>query len=263
MDINKNYYETLGITPSAELAVIKAVYKALANKYHPDKNIGNAAQAEVKMRQINEAYEVLSDSSKRAAYDAARNKADEAVFEETEETLQSAEDLLAELIEKDWAVAEKYHPDVKACVEKLNRISRSLVLPFKIYVLNEQLFSKAKQIGNLMVEDYLRSYFGKDETILQYAYELLVDGDREAARELNRAIRVLGKDVQPEALIQSIDEEYQTEHLEREQEALEERREKDRRVKLANEKEQKRQDTIFYIWVFLIAGFMILIFLFS
>lgn len=218
MDINKDYYAVLGVTPSAELAVIKAVYKALANKHHPDKNLGNKAQAEAKMREINEAYEVLSDSAKRAAYDAARNKSDEAAFEETDESVKQAEDTLAQIIQSDWATAEKYHPDLKICVQHLEAISRTLVLPFKIYVLEEKQFAKADEIARAMIGDYLQAYFGKDTRILKFAKQLLVDGDIAAAKELNKVIRVLGRTIDPISVIDRISAEYRTRAWLREQE---------------------------------------------
>ncbi len=64
----KNYYEILGVDKKASDADIKAAYRKLAMKYHPDRNQGNAEAAE-KFKEINEAHETLSDSQKRAAYD--------------------------------------------------------------------------------------------------------------------------------------------------------------------------------------------------
>ena len=64
----KNYYEILGVDKKATPEEIKAAYRKLAMKYHPDRNQGNAEAAE-KFKEINEANETLSDSQKRAAYD--------------------------------------------------------------------------------------------------------------------------------------------------------------------------------------------------
>jgi molecular chaperone DnaJ len=61
-------YERLGVSRSATQEEIKKAYRSLAKKYHPDRNPGNA-QAEEILKGINEAYEVLSDSEKRANYD--------------------------------------------------------------------------------------------------------------------------------------------------------------------------------------------------
>ncbi len=67
MDV-KDYYATLGVDRKAAADDIKKAYRKLARKYHPDINPGNA-QAEAKFKEINEAYEVLSDSDKREKYD--------------------------------------------------------------------------------------------------------------------------------------------------------------------------------------------------
>jgi curved DNA-binding protein len=64
----KDYYKTLGVDRNAEAKEIKKAYRKLARQYHPDVNPGDKA-AEERFKEINEAYEVLSDSDKRRKYD--------------------------------------------------------------------------------------------------------------------------------------------------------------------------------------------------
>ncbi len=64
----KNYYETLGVSKTANDKEIKQAFRKLAKKFHPDAN-PNDPSAEGKFKEINEAYEVLSDIEKRAQYD--------------------------------------------------------------------------------------------------------------------------------------------------------------------------------------------------
>lgn len=64
----KDYYEVLGVEKGATDAEIKKAFRKLAVKYHPDKNKDNP-EAEQKFKEINEAYQVLSDADKRAKYD--------------------------------------------------------------------------------------------------------------------------------------------------------------------------------------------------
>ncbi|MGC9967996.1 MAG: DnaJ domain-containing protein [Syntrophobacteraceae bacterium] len=65
---NRDYYETLSVSPDATPEEIKKAYRKLALETHPDRNPGDA-RAEERFKKINEAYGVLSDSSKRAQYD--------------------------------------------------------------------------------------------------------------------------------------------------------------------------------------------------
>src|SRR5215510_6252506 len=64
----RDYYEILGVTRTAKEDEIKKAYRKLARKYHPDLNPNNK-QAEEKFKEIQEAYEVLSDADKRKKYD--------------------------------------------------------------------------------------------------------------------------------------------------------------------------------------------------
>ncbi len=64
----RDYYEVLGVDKSADDAAIKKAYRALAKKYHPDANPGNA-EAEKKFKEASEAYAVLSDPDKKRQYD--------------------------------------------------------------------------------------------------------------------------------------------------------------------------------------------------
>jgi molecular chaperone DnaJ len=68
MSQKRDYYEILGIAKNADEAEIKKAYRKMALKYHPDKNQGDS-EAEEKFKEAAEAYEVLSNSEKRAQYD--------------------------------------------------------------------------------------------------------------------------------------------------------------------------------------------------
>src|SRR3989442_12512534 len=68
MAIKRDYYEVLGVGRNASAEELKRAYRKLALQHHPDRNGGNP-QAEARFKEINEAYEVLSDQSKRQRYD--------------------------------------------------------------------------------------------------------------------------------------------------------------------------------------------------
>ncbi len=68
----KDYYKVLGVEPGAGEAEIKTSYRRLARKFHPD--VSKESGAEEKFKSVNEAYEVLRDAKKRAAYDQLRTR---------------------------------------------------------------------------------------------------------------------------------------------------------------------------------------------
>ena len=64
----RDYYEILGVAQDADAKALKSAYRKLALKYHPDQNPGDE-EAEAKFKEVGEAYAVLSDPEKKAAYD--------------------------------------------------------------------------------------------------------------------------------------------------------------------------------------------------
>ena len=83
---NRNYYDLLEISKKASPEVIEKAYKALVKKYHPDLYEGDKFEAEKILKKINEAYEVLSNSEKRAAYDSTLH--DDSISKEDYDKLQ-------------------------------------------------------------------------------------------------------------------------------------------------------------------------------
>ena len=67
-ETKRDYYEVLGVDKNADDAALKKAYRALAKKYHPDVNPGDA-EAEKKFKEASEAYAILSDPEKRRQYD--------------------------------------------------------------------------------------------------------------------------------------------------------------------------------------------------
>lgn len=72
MNRSKDYYKILGVIREAEDVVIQGAYRALAQRYHPDKFPDGAAESYERMAEINEAYRILSDATLRAQYDQNR-----------------------------------------------------------------------------------------------------------------------------------------------------------------------------------------------
>ena len=128
MDINKDYYSILGVLPTAEDAVIRAAYKALSQRYHPDRN--SSEDAKVRMTEINAAYGVLSDSTKRTEYDKARGDSSTSDYETYEADGGDASWL--EEIASDWATVVEFVPEADKERRSLAKISYRLALLYQL-----------------------------------------------------------------------------------------------------------------------------------
>ena len=78
MAVKRDYYEVLGVSRDASNEEIKKAFRKLAFEYHPDRNRDDGAEA--KFKEVNEAYEVLSDADKRASYDQFGHSGAESLF---------------------------------------------------------------------------------------------------------------------------------------------------------------------------------------
>ena len=212
MNTEKDYYAMLGVLPDAEDIVIKAAYKALAQRYHPDRFGGSQAAAHAHMSELNEAYAVLSDQEKRKCYDqlrGARTQSGSSAFADVEENAPPGEDPLA----KDWRIAVKYYPDLAALEQRLSGFSWKLANTYRAYLLETRQFDTRASVAGLMEAHFLGTYFGDNERYLDFARKLIVAKQRKAALALNDAIRVLGSNADPRRVIPKIARDFRVMHL--------------------------------------------------
>ena len=95
MAAKKDYYETLGVQKTATDEELKKAYRKLAKKYHPDANLDNKAEAEAKFKEVNEAYENLSDEDiEKAVKDAEAHASEDKKKKEEIEVRNNAESLV-------------------------------------------------------------------------------------------------------------------------------------------------------------------------
>ena len=95
--MNKNYYDILQINQNAPPEIIEKAYKTLAKKYHPDlQEENNKREAEEILKEINEAYEILSNPDKKALYD--QNLKDETISQEDYEKMYVQNEKLKEAL---------------------------------------------------------------------------------------------------------------------------------------------------------------------
>ncbi len=203
-----DYYAVLGVLPSAEFIVIRAAYRALAHKYHPDKYRADDPSAGEKMREINEAYSVLSDEQKRQAYDSEREQHREDAFDFDDVEIRSAFEEADVTTISDWLVAVEYYPDLIDLLKHLKQTSPKLAFAYRSTLLEGKDFKSRVQIAQDLEKEFFDDYFGRDPKLHEFARILVVAGRRSALRELSRAISVLGKDADADLVIARIKEQF-------------------------------------------------------
>ena len=209
-----DYYRILGVLDDAEDIVIKAAYRALAQRYHPDKWTGSKDEATKKMADINEAFSVLSDPAKRKAYDEGRGKSR---FDESD---SEEEDGLLSSIQRDWQIATEYYPALVQSARDLAEISKTLEFTYKAIILERKAFKESEQVAKALEKNYLEKYFGTNTKILAFAKSLIINKHKDAARELNKAVSVLGSDIDPHQIKSKIMQKFNLEDFERRATAL-------------------------------------------
>jgi len=202
----KDYYRILGILDDAEDIIIRAAYKALAQRYHPDKWKGNSDEAHRRMADINEAYATLSDNEKRRKFDEEYFK-NRARDETAEEEDADESNFIGDEIEA-WAMALEFFPLIKSEYEELSKISLILANTFRAILVEKQAFRKSEELKANLEADYLRRYYGENIRVQQFAKELLVKGHKKAAINVNKIVRLLGQSLEYEQIYKKISTEF-------------------------------------------------------
>jgi curved DNA-binding protein CbpA len=208
MGNTKNYYSILGVLPTAEPVVIQAAYRALAMKYHPDKWTGDKTTADRRMREINEAYQVLSNEQSRKRYDGARPKMEFDDYDFDSDATNDAFRDAEQAQRSDWEIALEYYPDLDAICAELRRTSTKLAFAFRTTLLETRNFTGREELAKQLRASFMETYFGRNPTILEFARTLIQGGYKDAAKELNRAVTVLGANADDGLIIGRIREKF-------------------------------------------------------
>ncbi len=130
MGANKNFYQTLGLLNDVDDVVIKAAYRALAQKHHPDKFKTNKELHTQKMAQLNEAFAAIGTKAKRKAYD---------------------ESLRVSTAKQEKKAAADVHAPNQELIEKLEQSAMDEMV---VVALFEKVFSQTIQINSGWVNTY-------------------------------------------------------------------------------------------------------------
>lgn len=194
----KNYYHILGLTlesnPDEEL--ITSCYKALVKIFHPDVFKGNKKLGEQKIRDINEAYNILKDSKKKKKYDEElvnhlkKQKEDNSANQENE--YQSYDNFNAKEFEKDWEVVLDVYPEIEEMRLYLSKFNTQLSFQFQVILITNKSYDDAKQLKQTLLDNFLTIHFGEEQNFIDLAERFFVDGHKDLAVELSRYIKIIG-----------------------------------------------------------------------
>ena len=207
MNPEKDYYAVLGIMPDAEVVVVIAAYRALASLYHPDKWKGDVTEATRRMAEINVAYGVLGDAAKRKQYDASRKTSHSSFDAEDEQRDEAFDSALSELEER-WQIAVEIFPDLREMRQRLAKTAHRLAFAFVTVMLETKQFNQRVQVSEAMENSFLQQYFGTNPAILAFVKRLVITGQRDAVKAVNRYVDVLGPDVPPHMIIGKVAKEF-------------------------------------------------------
>lgn len=208
MTQNSDYYRVLGVLPSADHVVIVAAYRALASRFHPDRWKGDPEEATEKMAAINVAFGVVGDPEKRKTYDSSRASSRQQ-FDDEEDSSEDAFVSAIKDYEDRWQVACEIYPDLVDIRANLSKTAIRLAFAFVILMIVGKQFKQRKEIASAMERKFLETYFGSNETIIDYARNLIQYGFRDAVVKLNRLVDVIGDDVDPEKIINRIESQFE------------------------------------------------------
>jgi len=195
-----NYYTTLQINVCADIVVIKAAYRALMKKYHPDLSNKSTPETEQIIQEINAAYEILSDDVKRKQYDSTLNQSEKTAYTNTDFDLND--------YTEDWNIVIQYYPELKDIDAQLSKISTTLSFEFRAKLLDNKRFDSASDIADGIKLSWLTRYFGEDPQLRCRAEKLIEIGRRDIAKSLNKAIGCLGKGIKIEILFNGLKKEF-------------------------------------------------------
>jgi len=176
----KTYYEILGVLPDAEDIVIRAAYRSLSQKYHPDKWTGDKKFSTERMTNINRSYEILSDATKRAKYDDELGSSKNgAAFDSESDKEDEFQDFYSQS-EKDWKLAIEYFPDIDGLFVSLKKINYGLAFGFRQTLIEKKAFANALDIHKKLKQNFLTRYFGENVRIQNFAEALILNNEKKS-----------------------------------------------------------------------------------
>ena len=198
-----NPYDVLGLPWASDIELVKATYRSLVKIYHPDIFKGDKDFAEKRLAQLNVAYEFLSDPEQKREFD--RNEQSENQDERQQDfdpDRNSSEfDEGINILKENWDFACDYYPELTKLYKDLGSIGREPAFAFMAFVVETKEYAQAKSIAETLEDAFLTTKFSDDQQIKQIAKAALLQNEIKFAKELNRALKILGSDAKDKILM--------------------------------------------------------------
>jgi curved DNA-binding protein CbpA len=204
-----DHYKTLGVSPKAEDIVITAAYRALAQRYHPDRWRGDPHVAHQRMSEINVAFDAIGNKESRATYDQSQTERTQETFKSESDT--NDKEMFEEEIatfDHDWGVAASIYPDLKPLRDQLSLISKQTEFQFVAALLASKQFDERQRLATAIERDYLERYFGQDPLVVKFAKALILARAKPAAAFLNNSVSIMGPKVPAVLIIEKVEQKF-------------------------------------------------------
>jgi hypothetical protein len=197
-----NPYEVLGLPHASDFELVKATYRSLVKIYHPDVFKGDKEFAKERLSQLNAAHEFLSDEQQKQDFDKSPQSQEKAEAEQDFDPDQSSNefDEGIKILKENWDYACDYYPELKQLYNNLSVLGKEPAFAFMAYVVETKKYKDAAAIADQLEDAFLTTKFSNDPKIKKLAKLALQQKEIKFAKELNRALTILGPEAKDEIL---------------------------------------------------------------
>lgn len=189
-DPSKDYYAVLGLSSQADPEVVKAAHRALAKKFHPDRNQDDDGEPKQKFHDIQEAYEVLCDDDRLKQY--LRLRAQVKMQEQMQMTRAAGPHLRPRVylkLDDRWEHLVRKYPELSQHYAKFCFMSHKLGNQFKLIILGTQDHGRFGRVAAKLERQFYRKHFSCHRNLQTLARKLADNHRRHAVRMLQGEIK--------------------------------------------------------------------------
>jgi curved DNA-binding protein CbpA len=199
-----NPYEVLGLPHASDFELVKATYRSLVKIYHPDVFKGDKEFAKERLSQLNAAHEFLSDEQQKHDFDKSPQSQEKGEEQQDFDPEQNSDefDEGIKILKENWDYACDYYPDLKRLYADLRSLGKEPAFAFMAYVVETKKYKEAATIADQLEDAFLTTKFSNDPKIKKLAKLALQQKEIKFAKELNRALTILGPDSEDDILEQ-------------------------------------------------------------